>query len=947
MKRIIVAAFALIAILGDGELLSNEFKHGFKARHVEVQLVEHSEDFTDSKTLGFGDKGHVEVVELGANESHGSLTIPETSDWIFVGLRISKADGNTEIYFGIDDKFQYNFKSGLNVIHLVNKATIGDRSQPYGGSDEPNTVYQLKIHMLGIGAYRHTKNTFSMLYSQGSKYIINQNTVTAKTGVSFENPEIYDGLDTVTLNGTFISKSGIKPINYSYADKSYALDKTRLFEHDALEGKHVYGSYDGLMGMSDTKGKLIYDFDLKHKGTLSIRVKPLVSSTTDRTIIMNKKDGVDLFGAVLKTNNKLYMVLNGVSYPTNGITVPTSGWFTVALKWNETQYSVIANGVEIPTQTMATSLAGAQTIVGSNIDGQEPVKHLNGQLELLAYQDDVLDTERTGRLFQTNHMMSVKTHVDILGRSKKDVIDTGLVKLENTYSYKSPGTGKTSLQVESITKYDQSVVTYGYDALGNVTSMVTIDGTYEYQYDYLNRLVREYNPVDNKTLIMSYTGNNNILAKKYYAGNQPLNVSGTPQEAYEYSYDTAWKDKLISVVKKVNGTVADTESFAYNSNFMSNPSQIGSKTLTWEGKRLTHINSNIEYVYNEEGIRIRKTVNDIITKYELNGSNIVGEIVDGVLIARYHYNEKGLIVGFEYNQKQYYYIKDLLGIITEVVDENGNVMVSYKYDAWGKIIDKVVNNQTIDEVNHFVYKDYYLDNETQWYYLNHQYYNAINTKYISINSIADIVATKLRRSRKTSSISPSIFINKENDLSIDLRKNSLESEESPQEFDSPNDNSKNNEFGSSIFTNAYVAFSQTASVIAAVVEFVGATSQGPLNSLTTYTIRYNHIAGNINVTNVGTLGDKVASAFKKVSIGLLIVSSVLQVVDNFTNDDYSLAEKVFNSAFDVGITVGLYFATASLGGPAGLAVAAIAFVALEVFDIDTHVKNWFKKIFNW
>ena len=75
MKRIIVAAFALIAILGGGELLSNEFKHGFKARHVEVQLVEHSEDFTDSKTLGFVDKGHVEVVELGANfsENHKDL----------------------------------------------------------------------------------------------------------------------------------------------------------------------------------------------------------------------------------------------------------------------------------------------------------------------------------------------------------------------------------------------------------------------------------------------------------------------------------------------------------------------------------------------------------------------------------------------------------------------------------------------------------------------------------------------------------------------------------------------------------------------------------------------------------------------------------------------------------------------------------------------------------
>src|SRR5690606_9039210 len=124
----------------------------------------------------------------------------------------------------------------------------------------------------------------------------------------------------------FISKKGIKPLSYSFTDQSYALDKTKLFEYDVAEERHLYGSYDGLKGLSDTKGKLIYNFDLSTKGTLSIRVKPIHTSTNDRTILMNKRDGNDLFGAVLKTNNKLYMILNGTSYPTNGITVPTSGW---------------------------------------------------------------------------------------------------------------------------------------------------------------------------------------------------------------------------------------------------------------------------------------------------------------------------------------------------------------------------------------------------------------------------------------------------------------------------------------------------------------------------------------------------------------------------------------------------------------------------------------------
>lgn len=35
-------------------------------------------------------------------------------------------------------------------------------------------------------------------------------------------------------------------------------------------------------------------------------------------------------------------------------------------------------------------------------------------------------------------------------------------------------------------------------------------------------------------------------------------------------------------------------------------------------------------------------------------------------------------------KKQYYYIRNSFGI----VDENGKIMVAYKYDSWGKMIDK-------------------------------------------------------------------------------------------------------------------------------------------------------------------------------------------------------------------------------------------------------------------
>ena len=52
----------------------------------------------------------------------------------------------------------------------------------------------------------------------------------------------------------------------------------------------------------------------------------------------------------------------------------------------------------------------------------------------------------------------------------------------------------------------------------------------------------------------------------------------------------------------------------------------------------------------------------------------------------YLYGAEG-IIGFEYAEnigvmERYYYLKNVQGDITHIVDKNGNVMVEYKYDAW-------------------------------------------------------------------------------------------------------------------------------------------------------------------------------------------------------------------------------------------------------------------------
>ena len=89
----------------------------------------------------------------------------------------------------------------------------------------------------------------------------------------------------------------------------------------------------------------------------------------------------------------------------------------------------------------------------------------------------------------------------------------------------------------------------------------------------------------------------------------------------------------------------------------------------------------------------------------------------------YNYDQYGSLLSVELDGNVYFYIKDALGIIQKLVDENGNVVVSYTYDAWGKV---TINNSPITDIgiyNPFMYKDFYYDVETGLFMMGQRYYS--------------------------------------------------------------------------------------------------------------------------------------------------------------------------------------------------------------------------------
>ena len=103
-------------------------------------------------------------------------------------------------------------------------------------------------------------------------------------------------------------------------------------------------------------------------------------------------------------------------------------------------------------------------------------------------------------------------------------------------------------------------------------------------------------------------------------------------------------------------------------------------------------------------------------------------------------------------EKTYYYIKNLQGDITHIVDDSGNVQARYQYDAWGnhkvydangnEIANSITNPNHIGNLNPIRYRGYYFDTETGMYYLKSRYYDPQVGRFLNADSIEICVNTQ-------------------------------------------------------------------------------------------------------------------------------------------------------------------------------------------------------------
>ena len=312
------------------------------------------------------------------------------------------------------------------------------------------------------------------------------------------------------------------------------------------------------------------------------------------------------------------------------------------------------------------------------------------------------------------------TTIDKLNRTTFSTVKLGSKTFTSEYHFAAGGygTGSVTNLVASITQPGCNCG-YGYDDNGNIAS-ATLNGKWTgYTYDELGQLIQVDDHSDTRsgkngaTWKYTYDLGGNILKKERFAYNDTTN----PLETVTYEYgDANWRDKLTAV----NGSTIRYDA-------IGNPLSDGTWTYTWQnGRQLQKMQKagvTAEFVYNADGLRVQKTVNGVATKYTLHGKNVV-HMTSGADELHFFYDAQNRPAVVVYNGTAYAYVKSLQGDIVAILDENGNAVVSYGYDAWGAPLWCTGElAETLGKVQPFRYRGYVFDEETGLYYLRSRYYN--------------------------------------------------------------------------------------------------------------------------------------------------------------------------------------------------------------------------------
>lgn len=515
------------------------------------------------------------------------------------------------------------------------------------------------------------------------------NLTSVKSGDS-ENSYTYSGLGSVSK----ITHNGF---DYSFNyDVFYNLVSTKIA--NVTVASHIYDSNGNLTKTAYANGDYLeYAYD--NYGNISV-----ITGETGKIAEM--------------IYNKQGLVTKAVDY--------SSG---------ETSYYYYTFDGSLESEYRTSSDGSLTHYIVTDSDGNTVEKtSVNGQTKTIT-----TGTDKDGKSFVSNDGVTNETSTDDFGRvstvtTKQNKSDTVFTK-QYSYYHGSESNATTNMVGGISYKLSSDKVlgySYNYNDTGNV------ENVYEngkkvavYTYDELNQLVWYADTRTGRYIRIVYDNYGNIQKMESYS----LGTNWAPVKLLEtrtYSYDdTNWKDKL---------TEFDGDSITYDKN--GNPLTYRDDMIfEWEnGRILKNINTSdkaIQMSYDSNGMRTQKSVDGVKTNYYYDSSNNLFALTQGNDTLFFYYDNSGEVMSVSCNGTMYYYIKDLQGDITEIVDKDGKAVAEYAYDAWGNMLTENNGTLTVGKLNPFRYRSYVYDEETGLYYLQSRYYDPLTGRFLNADVYCD------------------------------------------------------------------------------------------------------------------------------------------------------------------------------------------------------------------
>ena len=610
----------------------------------------------------------------------------------------------------------------------------------YNGELSP---FDGKIALLMIGNNNTNLNANEMMnfYKLTHDYICDNQNDFDYRAVKSSGTSLYT-LDSTILNQyeIFPLKNDLKSLKGKEPKKfdlrAYAkYDSDRSFNYNYLNKDYSFVA-DGNM--------LEYDLNIGDSGTIMFRAYT-DAKTSNQYFFEARNKAKTRLGLYKDSNDMLCLDLDG-TIVTTGLKFTAGAWHTVGISYdtedpNDSQVVFkyknlrfyLDGKIEERKITTWFNYSNLSLLIGrrydtESIDNYNDSYPLLGQIEMLAVSNYYVSASTLNNLSnEINGINKINEYneLDMLRYSK--VYSGSKQILSNYYSYKTNSKYQNALSsiIEEESKFYGSshyIRSYKTDSLGNVTNVSdSVFGSHAYTYDSRGFLIKEDNT--------SYTYDDN--------GNMITSGNST------YKYDNL--NRLISI----NG-----DSIFYSFTNPGNPRLFKDTEYKFEGRRLVGISEDlgvdeqktVDYTYNSNGLIIKKVLGywyaddrdseEYTTKYYYDGEKLITEIGPRNRLD-FLYDENGILYGLiKDSSRKYFYIRDFMSNILGLVDNSGNIVVKYKYDAYGNRISITdTSGCDLGNINPFRYKGYYYDDDVEMYYCKSRFYVPLWHRWLNSDSI--------------------------------------------------------------------------------------------------------------------------------------------------------------------------------------------------------------------